>query len=93
MNFKGKSTFKRKWKRVGSLALRYERKSIDITKHIFCSHLSLYSISFVGHLFFKCDEMLDQLKQNVLTEDLGKIRLVIIWLSLFSPCDWSICGP
>ena len=34
MNFEGKSTFKRKLKRFGSLALGYERKRGK--KHIFC---------------------------------------------------------
>ena len=24
---------------------------------MFCSHTSLYRIAFVGHMFFKCDEM------------------------------------
>ena len=24
---------------------------------------------------------------------LKKIDTIIIWLSLFSPCDWLICGP
>ena len=30
---------------------------IEVTKHMFCSHTSLYHIGFVWHLFFKCDKM------------------------------------
>ena len=35
MNFKGKSTFKRKWKQFGSLALK-DMNKIKVTKHMFC---------------------------------------------------------
>ena len=38
---------------------------------------------------------LDPLTKNITTihDRLIIFIIFIIWLSLFSPCDWSICGP
>ena len=32
-------------------------------------------------------------KKNTVSRLLGTLIAIIIWLSPFSPCDWSICGP
>ena len=43
--------------------------------------------------------MIDMLKfvEEAKTKTLVKldsdIKVIIMWRSLFSPCDWSICGP
>ena len=52
--------FKRKWKRLfqAKISLKMSAK-IELAKHIHVhtSQTSSYRIGFIGHLFFKCDEM------------------------------------
>ena len=47
--------------------------------------LACYQVRFGGRE--------DRAGRAVLRVSLSAIKYVIIWLSLFSPCDWSICGP
>ena len=36
---------------------------------------------------------LEKVSVRCIGPDRRTIKQLIIWLSLFSPCDWSICGP